>query len=283
MSKISDVKEGYISVMLYGDGSRNAHLRAEYIYCEKCNECSFYKHGNCFMVAPLFTSPCPIGRIVTVDGGTKASMKFRNLTIKVRADALYGALSYPSHRYIGRVGEDALFKVPYVSFEVEHERIIIKGPLMFSDPVMCVPRALLAPDTIYNIATLVPHTIFSYEPIKDYQDKIVPLLLEQIKTEFPDEFKKFLGAYPDYKVPEINYIGRRAKLITCNRDAEYKTDGGLFRFEGEYIVSDRYSSSFLPFMPLDRDPVKIKIKLNDKMVVKITSNDQVLPTTIFID
>ena len=43
-----------ISVMLYGDGSRQARLRAEYIYCDHAKECSAYKEGQCFRVTTLF-------------------------------------------------------------------------------------------------------------------------------------------------------------------------------------------------------------------------------------
>ena len=36
-----------IHVGLYGDGSRNARRRAEYLSCEHYKECSAYKEGKC--------------------------------------------------------------------------------------------------------------------------------------------------------------------------------------------------------------------------------------------
>lgn len=37
-----------INVGLYGVGSRDSRLRAEYIYCDQAKECSAYKEGKCF-------------------------------------------------------------------------------------------------------------------------------------------------------------------------------------------------------------------------------------------
>ena len=42
-----------INVGLYGDGSRGARLRAEYIACDRAEECSLYKSGKCFNVTTL--------------------------------------------------------------------------------------------------------------------------------------------------------------------------------------------------------------------------------------
>ena len=62
--------EKLINVGLYGDGSRKARLRAEYIYCDHAEECSAYKEGRCFRVTTLFGLRCEFGRINHVDGGT---------------------------------------------------------------------------------------------------------------------------------------------------------------------------------------------------------------------
>lgn len=41
-------QEKLINVDLYGDGSRDSRLRAEYIYCDHADVCSVYKEGKCF-------------------------------------------------------------------------------------------------------------------------------------------------------------------------------------------------------------------------------------------
>ena len=96
-----------INTALYGDGSRNARLRAEYIFCDRADECSLYKGGKCFNVTTLFGARCPIGERSCVDGGTKRSNKYHDLWIQAKKDDCYGKLKYPSHEYIGRIGDDA--------------------------------------------------------------------------------------------------------------------------------------------------------------------------------
>lgn len=46
-------QEKLINVDLYGDGSRNSRLRAEYIYCDHADVCSVYKEGKCFRKTTL--------------------------------------------------------------------------------------------------------------------------------------------------------------------------------------------------------------------------------------
>ena len=56
-------QEKLINVDLYGDGSRNSRLRAEYIYCDHADVCSVYKEGKCFRKTTLFGVRCEFGRI----------------------------------------------------------------------------------------------------------------------------------------------------------------------------------------------------------------------------
>lgn len=60
-------QEKLINVDLYGDGSRDSRLRAEYIYCDHADVCSVYKEGKCFRKTTLFGVRCEFGRIACVD------------------------------------------------------------------------------------------------------------------------------------------------------------------------------------------------------------------------
>ena len=69
-------QEKLINVDLYGDGSRDSRLRAEYIYCDHADVCSVYKEGKCFRKTTLFGVRCEFGRIACVDGGTKKTKMY---------------------------------------------------------------------------------------------------------------------------------------------------------------------------------------------------------------
>jgi hypothetical protein len=111
------MNDNCICAHLYGDGSRNCKLRAEYIRCNRAGECSAYKNGKCFCVTTLFGVRCPNGDITIVDGGTKQSKKFLLVQEEARTNPAYGKLQYPSTNLITRIGEDAFLTVSYTWLE----------------------------------------------------------------------------------------------------------------------------------------------------------------------
>lgn len=87
--------------------------------------------------------------------------------------------------------------------------------------------------------------------------------------------------YPKYAELSPTFIGRCAKLATCNPDCVYKdSSGNKFTMEdGERMVCKEYRSGFLPF---GASKAEVIITLTDDMKVKITDNSQVLDDTVFV-
>lgn len=106
-----------INVLLYGDGSRQARLRAEYIYCDHAKECSAYKEGQCFQVTTLFGIRCKHGHINRIDGGTKRSKMYAKLYNETKAKEQYGKLSYPYNTYIINKEDKVLEAISHDSFQ----------------------------------------------------------------------------------------------------------------------------------------------------------------------
>ena len=73
------MNEEAINVNLYGSGSRDCRLRAEYIFCDRANECSAYKQGTCFAVTAPLSRHCMVGSVSRVDGGTKRSKMYNKI------------------------------------------------------------------------------------------------------------------------------------------------------------------------------------------------------------
>lgn len=101
-------QEKLINVDLYGDGSRDSRLRAEYIYCDHADVCSVYKEGKCFRKTTLFGVRCEFGRIACVDGGTKKTKMYGRVYSEAKDSERYHKLSYPYNTYIAKIG-DVLF------------------------------------------------------------------------------------------------------------------------------------------------------------------------------
>lgn len=95
-------QEKLINVDLYGDGSRESRLRAEYIYCDHADMCSVYKEGKCFRKTTLFGVRCEFGRIACVDGGTKKTKMYGRVYSEAKDSERYHKLSYPNNTYIAK-------------------------------------------------------------------------------------------------------------------------------------------------------------------------------------
>lgn len=272
------MNDNCICAHLYGDGSRDCRLRAEYIRCNRAGECSAYKNGKCFCVTTLFGVRCPNGDITIVDGGTKRSKAFLRVQKEARTNPAYGKLQYPSTNLITRIGEDAFLTVSYTWLEDFCGEIRCDNPQLGTNKLY-ISADKLTPENIKRICDFIPRSMMG-GVIRDYQDKTVPMFLHQLRGLFPEKYAAFQEAYPDYKIKAPDWKGRWAKLSTCNRNAEYKDcHKNTFRFDGDYIVCDCYNSSFAPFRA---KRAEIRVKLSDEMEVEITDNGQVTDETVFL-
>lgn len=272
--------QNLINVGLYGAGTRESRLRAEYIYCDKADVCSAYSQGQCFCVTTLFGVRCDVGTVSCIDGGTKRAKAYGKVSAEARQNPRYGALSYPRNTYVTKIGDTAFLTIPYTRLEITPS-----GDLTVEDPhldtnKLAVRADWLTPKNIMAICEARPRAIMGGE-IKDYQKKIVPHVLRQLKELFPKRFQRFVEEYPDYEVPVCSWLGRLAKLSTCNRSAEYiePVSKSKYRFEGDWLVCDNNKSAFAPFGATGGE---IRVKVNDKMVVEVTNDDQVTEDTVFI-
>lgn len=266
-----------INVGLYGDGSRKSRLRAEYIHCDHAEECSTYKKGKCFCVTTPFGIECPIGTVSFVDGGLKNSKAYSRIWSSAKENPCYHKLYYPYHEYITCIGQKAFITIPYVRIEEQGEKLFCYDP-GFRMNRLLVDEDKLTPENIKRICEYQPHAMMG-GVIEDYQKKSVPLFLNQLSKTFPERFQEFVKAEPDYEIKTPDYVGRRAKLLTCNRSEVYfDNKQNQFRFDGDWLVCEKYRSSFTPF---GSSTAEIRIKATEDMVVKITNNNQVTWETVF--
>ena len=95
------------------------------------------------------------------------------------------------------------------------------------------------------------------------------------------EWDDYRASYPKYAELSPTFIGRYAKLATCNPDCVYKDSiGNKFTMEdGKRMVCKEYRSGFLPF---GAPKAEVIITLTDDMTVKITDNAQVLDDAVFV-
>lgn len=267
-----------INVDLYGDGSRNARLRAEYVYCNYANECTAYKEGKCFAITAFLQSRCKLGKVSSVDGGLKRSKKFDKVYSEAKNSETYHKLKFPLDLYFAKTNERMYVAIPYIYIKTFVDgNIKVENPCFGIDPCIFESKHITS-DNFIKILEFRPRAILGGE-IANYQAKIVPMLLFQLRRYMPELYAEIIKKRPEFEKIKPSWIGKRAKLAMCNRDVEYKdSNGNVFHFEGEYIVCNDYKSAFLPF---GTSNATIRIKVADNMFVKITDNKQVLKDTIF--
>lgn len=205
---------------------------------------------------------------------------YARINAEARSHEKYGSLKYPNNMVIARIGDDAFLAIPYVEIVKEQDGALsVTDPLLSSRGVF-LEAEYLNPDNVKKMCSFRPNAIMGGE-IRDYQMRTVPKVLQAVKDLFPELFAEFVSKYPDFEIKPVDYVGRYARLSTCSRSETYKDSvGNVFRLDGDYAVCDSYNSAFAPFQS---SGVEIRIRLNDSMHVKITSNGQVAPETVFVD
>ena len=268
-----------INVALYGEGKRNNRLRAEYICCDHAQECSAYHEGKCLNVTIPFNRRCELGKVEKVDGGTKQSKRYDTVTDAARHSPEYRKLRYPSYWHVIRIGDMAYLNLPCVDLKLDGIRLDASTAI-FTNQHLLVDRPMLTPDNLDNVLGYKPRNMCG-DIITGYADEIVPNFLRQFKRLFPVEYDRFVKEYPKYAELSPTFIGRYAKLATCNPDCVYKdSSGNKFTMEdGKRMVCKEYKSALLPFVA---SKAEVIITLTDDMTVKITDNAQVLDDTVFV-
>ena len=267
-----------INVNLYGDGSRNSKLRAEYIFCEYADSCSLCKSGKCFNVTVPFGRRCKLGQVNCIDGGTRNTKKYNRVWHDAKASPVYHKLEYPLHDLIAQVDDKVMLSVHYINIETESDTLKVKDPGFGGGYPATIPEDMLSVENIHKIVTFRPQALMG-GTIRDYQSKTVPMFLYQLSMIYPEQYQEYITAHPEKADIRPNWVGRWAKLATCSRKAEYKdNNGSVWRFDGDYIVCEKRCSAFNPFTT---KPVEMRVKVIDDMTVQISDNEQVLPETEF--
>lgn len=272
------MERNLINVGLYGSGTRDSRRRAEYIYCDSADQCSAYKEGKCFCVTAPFSIRCGVGSVSCIDGGTKQSKAFARVGQEARNNECYAKLSYPHNTYVTRIADKVFLTIPCTWMELSGDVLYVKDPHLMTNKLL-MDADLLTPDNIKRICTAQPRALMG-GVIRDYQNKTVPMFLHQLKLVFPEKYRAFAEEHPDYQIKPPNWIGRRAKLITCKKGETYlDTSKNPFVFDGEWLTCESYKSAFTPFGP---NTCTVKIRANEDMVVTISSNEQVTEDTVFV-
>lgn len=276
-----------INVSLYGGkglfGGKESPLEASIIYCDKYNECSYYKNNQCWNVRN-FKGHCKYGNTQTVTGYTSRAMKYYDFKKQYTDHESYNKLKSPPDK-LGIIGDSVILPYPHIYIKNDDGHIKLDNP-GFCGGIAFVDKDKFTTELIHRICKFRPSAVMGGE-IKDYQIKIVPLFLSHLRDVMPETYKNFVNEYKDYVVND-NYVGRKAFLKTINpsvvryESRQYPQFNENWEWDGVTLTfKSGYAHSFN--VVKDYSIEKLIIKPTDKTTITISDNGQVNEQTIFID
>ena len=278
-----------INVMLYGGFDKKTKNKAEIVMCDKCDNCSFYKKKQCLNVTQFLSHGCKFGTVNRVTGYTQRAQKRYTFDSQYKNDECYGALKHPNDWRVGLIDDVVIFNLTFAICDKkrwnswnheweELEEYNVRECGFSTGTYSYIPLNDLTSEVLKKILTYIPRTMFGNDEIKDYRIKIVPNILFELSKLLPDVYEKLINNYPEFKEIVPNFVGKKAQIKSLADGIVLKDDRGTFIKDGDYLVSDCWSSAFLPF---GSKKAEIKIIITDDMTYEITNNSQVDENTVF--
>lgn len=281
-----------INVDLYGGkgflGGRETPLEADEIYCDMYEQCTFYKEGKCLRCRSFLSPTCKFGRNNIIKGYTSRAMKYYDFKNKYQSDEVYNKLSYPK-KLAAVIGDNLYMNLKYTLVRKRREtdekwRRDVDGYIIseagFSSSNVFIPLNEVTDALLYAIFSYKPHAIMG-GVIEDYQKKVVPDILQDLKKAAPNIYNDFITKHPEYDLAP-NYIGKKAYVNSLKPNTKFKYKGCEWLYDGEYVSTENFDIGlYSPWLGDGVNRSDIKMKVTDKMLFEINDNSIVDEDTKF--
>lgn len=269
-----------INIDFYGGkglfGGREAPLEAEITYCDKYNECSFYKTGKCFN-AGRFKPNCNFGKKKREIGYTSKARKYYDFREKYENNENFHKLDEPNN-IIGKVGDTFVLNLNYLT-KTEDGKYKIETKF-FGNELKYIQEEDFTNDLIKIILDGKPKTLFDNCIIESYAKEKIPRFLYELKTDFTNIYERFIKEYPQYQNVVMNFVGRYAYINSLKNGSEIKDHhNSIWKIENDEIVCYKWKT----WLPFGETPTETRIKITSDMKCQITDNSQVDENTRFSD
>lgn len=254
--------------------SDKSHYTLYYCNCEKCEA---REQGKCAMMGGLWGEKCPYGKRETIEGFTQRAKSYYSFLRNAKEK--YGEFSYKLKNLekLCEIGDYVYLPLAHLNnyvnpiidqFNIKYEHFLLKNQFTSA--------------TIDALINYVPRALWQHEEIRDYQTKEVPEFVRQLKKKYPDKYKRQEELNPRIKdfVIDVDYVKlkKEAYLKTLNKGkvgfSIYTVD-----WDGEFLTGT--ARDFGIWL---NGGGEVKIKPNDKTIVKIVDNNTVdEEKTVFVN
>lgn len=248
----------------------NNKARVKFFTCDHTDNCPMYTKGKCICENMIFgLIKCPNAEHHLSVGPTKRAKNFNswvnnqkemhkatatNENTREKVTAVYGYVYIPSNH-----------------LDVFREGI---GDIVNSH---FIPVDMFNADFIEKLVKHRPQALMG-GTIQSYVDKDIPLILQQIKEEFPNIYKEWESKYPENaeKYADLSPVGRTIYIRSLPDGTTIKNDKGTFTKEGSYLVSDNVYLG-LGFMWVFNESdnnahTEVRVEITDKMTTTVTED-----------
>jgi len=245
--------------------------------CSNKDACSLYAKGKCCNIAVLFGRGCVYGKRNNSAGFTRNARGFHGWieNKKKQHESTFRKLKEADRR-IAEIGDyiwlpyahmDMCTAVPFVS----HSSGFVSG-----QPFL--PKSEFTIENIIKLCNFIPYALFGGS-IGAYQKESVVNFIRDLSEEMPLLYAQLCEAYPRALEisGKVSHIGRKALLRSIKIGTVINKNGD-WTWDGVYLTSTNFSSSFLPFNKIE----ETRFKPSEDAVIEITSNDLVTTDTIFV-
>jgi len=274
-----------INVNLYGGkglfGGREKPLEAEEIYCSCPEKCSYYQNGHCLLCRTMFgPNRCQFGGTKRIEGYTSRARKYWEFRDKYQKDPVYSKLNYPS-AVVASIGDVLYIRTGYVEVRKRREdddvwRRDVNGYMIkdavFGNGELFIPKEDVTNELLYAIFKTTPHSLMG-EKIDRWAKERVPEILNGLRRYAPDIHERFLAEYPEYDVA-MNYTGKKAYIDSLKPGTEFKHDGKMWLYDGEYVESKDEIDVGIgsPWAFQGGSKTRVRFKVTPEMQFKVEDN-----------
>lgn len=277
-----------INVNLYGGkslfGGKESPLEADEIYCERSEQCSFYKNERCLRCRAFLQPHCKFGRNNVHTGYTSRAAKYHDFKRRYTSDDCYNKLSYPSE-LAGVVDGYLYLNLKYTLVRKKKEeneawRKVVNGYVIESaglcDGSVWIPVEEATNELLCAVLSYHPTAMMGGE-ISDYQSKVVPDIMMSLKKYAKEIYDRLISEYPKFDIAP-NYVGKYAFIKTMVEGSEL-TDchGNKFVIKEGKLVGEKIKRGFVPFNGI----MDCVVEVDENATYKINSNDQCDENTKF--
>lgn len=251
----------------------NVKAWVEYVECEKTDKCPLYKDGKCACYRYLLgkNQTCPNGKWVRKEGFTKRANSFFRFAKEVEKNYAPTATEYKEK--IALVAGYVFIPLPYLEGQYKDFDGVVNGHF--------IPQEEFNEDMIERLVSFVPRSWIGMNPIREYEQRYLPIFILQLKEEMPLLYELWAKKYPytakDYG--DIKPIGRTAYVSTL-------PDGvlsGGWEKKGDVLINNTYKNILFSGSFGSKKETRVVVDIQDDMKVKIDENISVCADTKYVD